>query len=361
MVVAIGVAGAGVLQVVLAARGGGHIVGVVVPVVWSVPLVFVLLRVAWFLRDPRWRVEVGRVEVSSKFGAWPIQFRGTRRREALGELLVAYKAPEHWRHESEDPSVALGPLRGRRVLLAMPVEGGAGDGALPLTLGIGKPTHIERLALEMSALLGLPIVHEEAEEVAGEGWGGGDEPFTLTEPPAGGAVHAEVTADGVTIMLPALGLLRAKKSMFLFGLLWTAFSSVFVVLGMTIGGGIVGGGWIFVLVGSAFVLVGLGMLGYAIETAKRSAILDVIGDALLMTQNSPLRGTRVREWGGGVVVGVQVEDSSTSVNGVPLKHLVIRSRDGDELGVLIEREDDELRWIAKTLRDALRVGQGIGG
>lgn len=198
-------------------------------------------------------------------------------------------------------------------------------------------------------------------------------PIDLPEPPADTKILLEQTPDGPTITLPPMGLRKGSKGLFGFAIAWNAFILVFLIISgvMLFAPGVqwqngappsAGFKGAFVVVPMLFLGVGVGMLLQAIRMGRRRAVLDVVGDALLITRRSPFGGS-VLSVTRDQIRWIAVRPSGTEVNDRPLHELQIqlteKIEDGrrrrDLLKLFVERSDDELRWLAALLRHALDV------
>ena len=165
----------------------------------------------------------------------------------------------------------------------------------------------------------------------------------------------EERADGVTVTVPPAGVRRGSKGLFTIGLVWCIFMTVFS--GASIGVPLASGQAVttivpFVLFGLLFWCIGLGMLLGAINMGRRQVIIDVVGDTLLLTRKS-LRGLRQTEWRRDELTVIRRGESGMSVNNVPVMELQIVGRDDRNTGLLSQRTNAELEWIASLLSAAL--------
>ena len=108
---------------------------------------------------------------------------------------------------------------------------------------------------------------------------------------------------------------------------------------------------------AAFWAIGIGLFVAALNMAKRQAIVDVVGDSLLINRKS-LFGFKQDEWTRDDLVNVKVGPSGMEVNDVPVLALVISPRGASNMTLFSSRDDDELRWLAWELRRALGLTEG---
>ena len=201
--------------------------------------------------------------------------------------------------------------------------------------------------------------------------------YHTDDPPADSDAVLDRTPDGLTITFPPRGWKGAKGTagftvMWLgFIAIWTGASLIPVVKHIANGGAFLQADWLFVLFSIPFWLVGIFMGRYAQSLAKRKAILDVIGDALIITEER-LRGPRSVTLTADQIRSIKIGKTGTEVNDRPIKELQIRLRskvskeeakelpgsirDGRKvIGILAERENDVIRWAAKTVNTALKA------
>lgn len=163
-----------------------------------------------------------------------------------------------------------------------------------------------------------------------------DEP--AGQQPPGSQMILEQRPDGLTIIVPPLGMRGVTRTMLILGAVITLIGIPFII----------------VIIGLLFVIIGLVMVVGAIRNARRRAIIDVVGDVLLISMAGPF-GSSQREWRAVDLNRIQAAPSGTGVNNVPLFELQIRPRSGGKVGYFGGRDKDELRWLAATLRDALNL------
>jgi hypothetical protein len=96
------------------------------------------------------------------------------------------------------------------------------------------------------------------------------------------------------------------------------------------------------------------MMLAAVNSGKRRTAIAVAGDGLLIISDS-IFGRKRREWLASQIDQIRCGDSGVEVNDVPLKELQIHPRSGRKFGLLSERSEEELRWLAYELNQALNV------
>src|SRR5207247_1701165 len=120
----------------------------------------------------------------------------------------------------------------------------------------------------------------------------------LLEQPAGSQIVVEESADSLTLTVPPTGLLSGSGCLFLIGLFWCGFMTLFTGLMIFDDVKVQHGfapGWVVVPFVGLFWSVGLGMMLGALHLARRRAVLAVVGDELLILQTG-LFGSKERRF-----------------------------------------------------------------
>ncbi|MCC6681723.1 MAG: hypothetical protein IT445_12550 [Phycisphaeraceae bacterium] len=169
---------------------------------------------------------------------------------------------------------------------------------------------------------------------------------------------------GLTLTVPPLGVWKGSKGLFFFSLLWNGFMAVFTPLMLM---GLFKGEvesdlpeWAVVPALIAFLAlfwaIGIGMFLAAFNAGKRRAILDVVGDTLVVTRQS-IFGTRQMEWRAEDIEDIRMGPSGMEVNDVPVMQLQIHPKVGRKKGMLTQLPNEELTWIAWELRTAMGISK----
>jgi hypothetical protein len=183
---------------------------------------------------------------------------------------------------------------------------------------------------------------------------GQDADDTVPPQPAGSKVVLTPNDAGLTLTVPAVGIRKAGKGLLGFSIMWNLFIAVFTFFWFYAGVRI---GWELLLICgvlSLFWAVGIGTLVAAINAGRRKAILDVVGDTLLVTRQNIFK-TRQQEVKRDNIKSILRGASGTKVNGVPILNLQVRLKKGKTISMFSQLSDDELGWIAAVLREALDV------
>ena len=159
---------------------------------------------------------------------------------------------------------------------------------------------------------------------------------------------------GVTITVPPVGMRKGGKGLYGFSILWNGFM-LFVTIAWLFGGKQSGSDWLIILgVLALFWTVGLWMLISTINAGRRRAILDVVGDTLLITRQTIFK-TSQQEIQRDNIKSIRRDRSGVEVNDEPILNLQIRLHEGKKVSLFSQLSDEELSWLAAELREALGV------
>lgn len=184
----------------------------------------------------------------------------------------------------------------------------------------------------------------------------------LPDQPAGSTALIERTAEGFSITLPALGFFKGSKGLGVFSILWLGFVAIFLTVAtgiFTAGGSGSSAGTPpaigllpFLGVGLLFGGIGLAMFYAAVRSGRRRAVIDVVGEDLVITKQST-GAPKTMSWHRSEIDRVVVGKSGVEINDVPVMELQIWPTGGKKVGLFGEREDAELYWMAAEIRAAL--------
>lgn len=170
--------------------------------------------------------------------------------------------------------------------------------------------------------------------------------------PADSNVIYEPHEDGLTITVPPVGMRKGSKGMLGFSIFWNGFMALATA------------GWLYAgrsdaalivyIIFPLFWLIGIAMLLAAMNAGRRTAILDVVGDTLLITRKTLFKTTQ-QEVRRDNIQSIRRDASGTKVNDVPLLNLQVRLVEGKKISMLGQLSNDELSWIAAILREALNL------
>ncbi len=103
-----------------------------------------------------------------------------------------------------------------------------------------------------------------------------------------------------------------------------------------------------------FWAIGIGVLVTAINAGRRRAILDVVGDTLLITRKNIFK-TWQQEVRRDNIQSIRRDKSGVEVNDVPILNLQVRLHEGKKISMFSQLTNEELSWLAAVLHEALDV------
>jgi hypothetical protein len=300
----------------------------------------------------------------------------------IGLLILAGRCRVEWKDGRLRATEVLGPLRWtrrlpRQAIRRLGVMAASGsdsgrpgalasfcglfaeyEGGRRRTVVLGYPrSWLVALATELQTLIGASGsgaagIEVEVLEPAAPGDDDGADREVVQ--PAASRVHLEQWSSGLRLTVPPAGLWRGSKGLFLFGLFWCSFMAVFTAFAATGDVEWDGASWVLFLFIAGFWAVGLGLLAGAVNLGRRTAVITVEGGRLHIATRGVL-GRREREWNPGEVSAVRADASGMEVNDRPVLELQVHRAVGGKVGFLAGRDDEELRWMAASLRLALDV------
>lgn len=178
----------------------------------------------------------------------------------------------------------------------------------------------------------------------------------VAEPPPGSDIAIDRHADGITFTVPPSGARKGSKGMLSFSLFSLAviggITAGFIALVLKEGASDGNSPWGIALGLIPFWAVALGLLIAAINMGRRRIIIDVTGDALLITRRD-LFATKQHKWSAQDLHTIEPGPSGMADGNRPLMQLHIQPRRGRRIGLMTERDVKELHWLASQLRHAL--------
>jgi hypothetical protein len=240
---------------------------------------------------------------------------------------------------------------------------GREPGASQLTIGAGYPCSLlGLLEAELSEKTGLPLdksAEEDEDEAVDPVEAAATADRLAAERPPQTDIVLQDLPDGVGLSVPPAGLWRGTKGLFLFALIWDAMVSGFLVILIVsmVRDGPKGGAppfIVFLFVG-VFATIGVALLLTAINMGKRRALIAVSGGVLTIRRIGPF-GTKEHRFARGEVLAVRIGPSGILVNDKPLMELQVLPAGGKKVGILSQRKEEELLWLAAILRQVLKVG-----
>jgi len=195
-------------------------------------------------------------------------------------------------------------------------------------------------AFTVSEEKNIPVVDESRDAVP--------EDIPVSKPFECSAIVKEME-NGFAVVLPPAGLFKGSKGLFFFSLLWNGFMVVFtsVMLFADKSDKTPVPAYLFVAV---FWAIGIGMLLGAVNMGKRQTILAFV-DGIFGVKTTGLFGTKEVKLKISEIGTVRMGTSGMEVNDRPVMELQVMGKDGKKkAGVLSERKEEELLWIAWLVR-----------
>lgn len=295
-------------------------------------------------------VEITQDFITSTTRAGPLRRRQKRNATDLIRLEIG-RGPQ--RREQAAQAMASGKPRPTFSINAIHAEF---KDASPLTIAAGYPLptlralakDIESEHQRITSVRNVAIdePHVQGEEAAAI------QPYvaeTIPPQPVGSVVDLERVSSGMTIRIPPSGFTKAAMAPFLFGVVWCGFISIFTVVMLAVGVPLIMLAFI-----SIFWIVGIAVLLLGISIMRRKAVIDVVHDTLLVTQQGLLNRTQ-HEWRAEDLLDVRVDHSGTTINDRPIQNLQFVPREGSIIGLGTGRDEEELHWMAAEIRTALRL------
>ena len=304
------------------------------------------IAVGLFILCGRVRVEWKDKKLSAVEIAGPLRWRRwvSKGKDSIRKLSVNFGV------KSNGKPVTSGPLADFATLLA------EFDQSKPRVVIFGYPREwLEALASDLSECAGAVASSGDRPAVEVVDWREGKpEPDTI-EKPVGSLVQMEEQVNGVTFVLPPVGVRKGSIGLLGFGIFWCVFMAVFT--------GIAGVGaahsskpapwpvWLFV---AGFWLIGIGLIAASIRLGRIRGTIRALGGTLQVEQDG-MFGTRQWEWRREEIAALRAGDSGVSVNNRRLQELQIHPVTGKKVGLFVGRDPEELAWIAFELRKPLGV------
>jgi hypothetical protein len=212
--------------------------------------------------------------------------------------------------------------------------------------------HLTASMAQCSRHAGLPVVEEETIPVVDESTDGPAEDLPVQKPADSNAVVRDLP-NGFAIVVPPAGLFKGTKGMFAFSLLWNGFMMVMttLVVSSQFGGSANKPPLFIFLVIGLFWAIGIGLLLAAINMGRRQTMLAVIGNVFAV-KTTGIFGVKEKKVRIEEIGDVRVGPSGVEVNERPVLELQVLGKDDKKsIGLLSERNDDELRWMAWLIRN----------
>lgn len=171
--------------------------------------------------------------------------------------------------------------------------------------------------------------------------------------PHDSTIEIAKSREGLTISIPPLSILRDRSGAVSIGAAWNGFMAfltggAFTFMHMP---------WQINLGVAMFWVVSIAVLLLAVARGRRSAIIDIVDETMLITQRS-FTGVRQRTWRRDELRTIECGPSGMEVNERPVMQLQITPASGGTAGYFTGRDEQELRWLARILREAMNLPKG---
>jgi len=179
----------------------------------------------------------------------------------------------------------------------------------------------------------------------------GEEATNIAVPkPAGTDITCQADHHGLAIAVPPKGLWKGSQGLFAFSLFWNGFMVVFTVLMFK--GHPPLPVYLFI---SLFWAIGILMLLFSINMAKRKVLIAVVNNVLAYRVIGPFK-TREQKIPLDMINAIQVGPSGVEVNDRPVMEIQIIPKSGKKIGLLSNRSREEQAWLASVLNQTLNAG-----
>jgi hypothetical protein len=169
--------------------------------------------------------------------------------------------------------------------------------------------------------------------------------FKVVKKPVASDIQVERRAGGSTYRVPAAGMLKGSKGLFLFAVIWNVFISFFLIaLAAACFKNAQMKNFLPILFMLPFIAVGVGTMLWSVNMGRRKTAIVTAGDELLVISEG-IFGKNTRRFNADALSSVHMGPSGMSVNDVPVMELQFHAG-GGKFGVLSERSNDELEWLA---------------
>lgn len=314
--------------------------------------------VGLFLYSGHSEVELNESELRAIEAIGPFRWKQARERTRLTHFLILPR-----REEIQNLRGTVGVVFTKLASLAVEC-----DGAERLRVARGYPRNwLEMLARDLAARCNLPVHGIET--------GGAESPqdqpevtpVASAEPqvetplvqPAGSRAVLEQHSNGMTLTMPPVGVWKASKWLFVFGLVWCGFLTIFSILMVLAVASGKGPPWPVLFIPGIMLLVGILLLGSAVNMGRRQAVIALLDDQLVILYEQ-MTGKKQRQWPKNSVVKVCVGPSGMRVNNVPVMELQFHFQDGGKFGMLAGRDRAELEWASEVMQRALQPAKSRG-
>jgi hypothetical protein len=178
--------------------------------------------------------------------------------------------------------------------------------------------------------------------------------------PSGSKARLNEGIGAMEVMIPARGLRSGSFGLFFFGIIWCLFMAFFT-WGMLFHHHSSGRNMAYstmMLFVMGFWVIGAGLISMGLHLGTRKWTLTVRHDQFEAESRSVLRSRQWR-WDTSDLRDLCVGNSGIEVNNVPLREVQVLCKSGKKTGLLRGCPEDELQWLASTLRRNLHLSSSV--
>ncbi len=162
-------------------------------------------------------------------------------------------------------------------------------------------------------------------------------------------------ANGFSVTLPPMGLVRGSKGLFIFAIGWDFICSIALVVFLFVFKPGYSGPRVAPYIGFlVFFIVGVLVMFISIEMGTRRVMIGRVGDVFAIRQISVFR-TKDWRWNVADIRRIAMGPSPIKINNRPVPELQITDKNGRKTGFLSERSEAELEWLTGFLAEKLSV------
>ena len=172
----------------------------------------------------------------------------------------------------------------------------------------------------------------------------------LREQPVTSKIRVESIEGGLSVNIPPSGVVKGSKGLIFMAVFWLIITGG-ISLAMLSDRSLP---WVAIPFMGLFWAIGIGMVVAAMHMGRKRAIMDVIGDTLLVTE-SGMFGTKQHEWSAEQITSIRMGPSGMKVNNRDVMQLQVHPTQGKHVGLFTGRDKDELCWLATLLNDELAL------
>jgi hypothetical protein len=209
------------------------------------------------------------------------------------------------------------------------------------------------LARQLPTIRRVELPDQEPRKESTEQTGVQTEHVPVPELPSDSRIVQQPTARGAGFAVPAFGLRKGSYGLFPLGLIWTAFSCVFVTLVVRdLLKKDLGEVWVPALFLGLSVVFGLVLMLIGVRMGTRKVMIAA-GKGGCHVETRTVFGVKTFEWRTGEIRRIYQGPTGTLVNGVPVNALYIEPVEGKVKAFLTQLSGEEQLWMVDRLRREL--------